>query len=143
MSLAKNGDTVTVHFTGKLEDGKVFDTSKDGKPLEFTIGSDTMMPGFEKGVLGMQVGDTKTITVEPQDGYGKRHDELLVSVKKGDLNKDVNPAVGQAVQLKKPEGDSYFTAFVTEIGEESITIDANHPLAGRTLTFDLELVAIA
>ncbi len=143
MGLAKNGDTVTVHFTGKLENGKIFDTTKGGKPLEFVIGSGNMMPGFEKGVLGMQVGDTKTITVEPGDGYGKRHDELLLSVKKGDLNKDVNPAVGQAVQLKKPEGDSSFTAFVAEVNEETITLDANHPLAGRTLTFDVELVAIA
>jgi FKBP-type peptidyl-prolyl cis-trans isomerase 2 len=143
VSLAKNGDTVTVHFTGKLEDGKIFDTSKSGKPLEFTIGSGTMMPGLEKGILGMQVGDTKTFTVEPEDGYGQRHDELLLSVKKGDLDKDVNPVVGQAVQLKKPEGDSYFTGFVAEIDEETITIDANHPLAGKTLTFDVELVAIA
>ncbi len=143
MGLAKNGDTVTVHFAGKLEDGKVFDTTKDGKPLEFTIGSGNMMPGLEKGVLGMQVGDTKTFTVEPEDGYGARHDELLVTVKKDELHKDVNPAVGQTVQLKKPEGDSSFTAFVAEVNEETLTIDANHPLAGKTLTFDIELIAIA
>ena len=80
MSLAKNGDTVTVHFTGKLEDGKVFDTSKGGKPLEFTIGSGTMMPGLEKGVLGMQVGDKKTFAVKPEEAYGERHGELLLSV---------------------------------------------------------------
>ena len=143
MGLAKNGDTVTVHFTGKLENGKIFDTSRNGKPLEFTIGNDTMMPGFEKGILGMHVGDTKTFVVEPEDGYGSRHDELLLSVKRGDLNKEVSPTVGQSVQMKKPGEDSYFTAFVAEVNEETITIDANHPLAGKALTFDVELVAIA
>lgn len=143
MTLAKNGDTVTLHFTGKLDDGKIFDSSKGGKPLIFTIGSGTMMPGLEKGVMGMQVGDTKTFTVGPEDAYGPRRDELLLSIQRNELNKDVNPTVGQPVQLRKPGAESFFTAYIAEINEETITLDANHPLAGKVLTFDVELVAIA
>ena len=90
----------------------------------------------------MQVGDTKTFAVVPEDAYGPRHDELLLSIKKDGLHKDMNPAIGQPVRLKKPGGDFSLTAFVAEINEDTITLDANHPLAGKALTFEVELVAI-
>jgi len=142
VNLAKNGDTITLHFTGRLENGKIFDTSKGSKPLQFTIGSGTMMPGLEKGVMGMRVGDTKTFTVVPEDAYGLRREELVLSIRRDELHQDVNPTIGQPVQLRKPGQSSFFTAYVAEINEETITLDANHPLAGKILNFEVALVAV-
>jgi len=141
MRRAKNGDTVKVHFTGKLQNGKVFDTSKGRQPLDFTIGSGNMMPGFEKGVTGMAVGETKTFTVLPEEAYGLRHEKLRINIKKCELPEHIAPVVGQQIEVKHPNGD-LIQLIITEVNEDSVTLDANHPLAGKLLFFDVELVQI-
>lgn len=137
----KNGDTVSVHFTGKFEDGEVFDTSKDSQPLEFRLGAGSMMPGFEAGVLGMEVGESKTIQVNPEDAYGQRQEEMIATLKREEFPDHINPEVGQQIEIKNPEGGA-FRVLVTEVTEDSVTMDGNHPLAGKKLVFDIELVSI-
>ena len=141
MDLAKDGDTIKVHYTGKLENGKVFDTSKDREPLEFTIGSDNMMSGFEKGVIGMEVGGTKTFTVLPEDAYGPRRDELIATIDKSEFPKHITPKIGLHLEIKHPEG-GMMNLTIADMNEDTVTMDANHPLAGKILTFDVELVGI-
>jgi peptidylprolyl isomerase len=141
MSQAKNGDTVKVHYTGRLENGEIFANSRDGDPLEFTIGGGDLIPGFENGIVGMEVGETKTITVPPEDAYGSRHEELLVHVNKDQFPEDLTPAIGQELQIRQKEGDP-LRVTVADIDEDTITLDANHPLAGYTLTFNILLVAV-
>ena len=104
MAQAKNGDTVKVHYTGKLEDGSVFDSSRERDPLEMKIGAGRVIPGFEKGVDGMEVGATRTITIEPDEAYGHRRDELTVEVNRNDFPEDITPEVGQYLQIKQPDG---------------------------------------
>lgn len=141
MGKAKNGDTVKVHYTGKLKNGEVFDTSKEREPLEFTVGSGNIMPGVEQGVVGMDVGDTKTLEIQPEQAFGLRREELVVEVSKADLPNHITPQVGQQLQMRQPEGKPIHL-IVTEMNEDSVTLDANHPLAGHALFFDLELVEI-
>ena len=141
MAQAKNGDTVTVHFTGKFENGDVFDTSQDGQPLEFTLGNESMMPGFEAGVLGMAVGESKTISVASEDAYGQRQDGMIATLEKSEFPDHISPEVGQQIEIKHPEGGT-FRVLVTEVTDESVTLDGNHPLAGKDLVFDIELVSI-
>jgi FKBP-type peptidyl-prolyl cis-trans isomerase 2 len=138
---AKDGDTVKVHYTGKLENGEVFDTSSESQPLELTIGSAKVIPGFEKGIIGMKQGDTKTFTIPPGDGYGPKREELMVEISTGDFPDDIKPFVGQQLQVRSREGQ-FTNVTVADIGEETVTLDANHPLAGETLVFDVELIAI-
>lgn len=138
---AKNGDKVKVHFTGRLEDGKAFTTSKDGQPLEFTVGEGSVIPGFEKSVVGMETGNTRTVTVPPEEGFGARHEELVVNVKKSELPEEVKPAVGEQLKSYDASGNP-FTMTITDMDADTVTLDANHPLAGRTLTFTIELVDI-
>lgn len=142
MSQAKNKDEVKVHYTGKLEDGTVFDSSQDRPPLEFKIGSGSVIPGFEQGVIGMETGDTKTITIPPEEAYGPRREELVVDVKGSDFPEHITPSVGQRLQISQPDGN-VANVIIADIKEEMVTLDANHPLAGQALTFDIELVAIA
>jgi peptidylprolyl isomerase len=142
MSLAKDGDKVKVHFTGKLESGKIFDTSKDGKPLEFTIGAGEMMPGFEKKIIGMTMGDTKTFTVLPEEAYGSRREELVVVVEKNHFPPDITPTIGQPLQITTPDGE-VLDLVITSIDGDMVTIDANHPLADKALLFEVELMEIA
>jgi peptidylprolyl isomerase len=142
MSLAKNGDKVKVHFTGKLKNGKIFDSSKDSKPLEFTVGAGEMMPGFEKEILGMTRGDTKAFTVLPEEAYGSRREELVTTVEKSHFPPDSTPTIGQPLQITLPAGE-VLDLLITGIDGDMITIDANHPLAGETLLFEVELVEIA
>lgn len=142
MAEVKQGDTVKVHYTGKLEDGLVFDSSVDREPLEFTIGEGQIIPGFEEAVVGLGPGDSTTTTVPPEKGYGPYRDDLVLSVERARLPEDMDPQVGQRLQSQQDDGETIvFT--VTEIGEESITLDANHPLAGKDLVFEIELVGIA
>ena len=141
MAQAKNGDTVKVHYTGKLEDGSVFDSSRERDPLEMKIGAGRVIPGFEKGVDGMEVGATRTITIEPDEAYGHRRDELTVEVNRNDFPEDITPEVGQYLQIKQPDG-SLVDVQVSDVQENIVTLDANHPLAGKTLTFEIELVEI-
>lgn len=141
MSKVKDGDTVKVHYTGKLENGDVFDSSREKEPFEFTVGNKAVIPGFEKGVLGMEVGDTKTIEIPPEEAYGAKQDELVVEVKKSEFPDDITPTIGQRLQIKQQDGNPIVVT-ITDLTEDSITLDANHPLAGYTLFFDVEVVDI-
>ena len=142
MGTVKNGDTVKVHYTGKLEDGTVFDSSDGRDPLELKVGGGQVIPGFEKGILGMEVGATKTITIPADDAYGQRRDDLTVNVKKTEFPENITPELGQQLQLKQPDGN-LVNVVITDIQDEQVTLDANHPLAGKTLIFDVELVEVS
>lgn len=141
MSQAKAGDTVKIHYTGTLDDGTQFDSSAGREPLEFEVGSGQVIPGFEKAVEGMAEGDTKTVNIPAEDAYGPRHDQMIQEVPKSALPDDVEPEVGMGLQARRPDG-AMLDLTITEVGEESITVDGNHPLAGKALNFDLELVEI-
>ncbi len=142
MSEAKSGDTVKVHFTGRLENGEVFTKSEDEKPLELTLGAGQLIEGFERGIVGMKVGDKKTITVPPEQGYGSRQEELVVEMDRHDLPDHITPAVGKALRVRRHDGDDIHL-IIMDMNEDTVTLDANHPLAGVTLFFELELVEIA
>ena len=141
MAEAKQGDAVQVHYTGKLEDGTVFDTSQDREPLEFTIGEDRVIPGFESAVLGMEPGDSKTQELPPDDAYGQRREDMVMELDRGQIPEDLDPEVGQQLHLRMEDGQRV-PVVITKLGEESVTIDANHPLAGKKLIFDIELISI-
>lgn len=142
MSEAKDGDTVKVHFIGRLENGEVFTKSEDEKPLELTLGTGQLIEGFERGIVGMKVGDKKTITVTPEQGYGSRQEQLVVEVDRRDLPDHITPAIGKALRVRRHDGDDIHL-IIMDISEDTVTLDANHPLAGVTLFFELELVEIA
>jgi FKBP-type peptidyl-prolyl cis-trans isomerase 2 len=142
MTKAKHGDTVRVHYTGKLEDGTVFDSSRQRDPLQVTLGSGQVISGFERALEGMSPGDSKSVAVPPAEGYGDRQDDRIIQYDRSRLPAGAAPEVGQQVQLQSQDG-SQIPAVVTRVSESSITLDANHPLAGRDLTFELELVEIA
>lgn len=141
MAEAKNGDRVKVHYTGKLEDGSVFDSSRDREPLEFELGGGMMIKGFDIAVSGMKVGDTKTAEIRADEAYGQHNSEMVIEVPKSQLPPDLEPEVGQQLGMQQPNGQSV-PVRVTEVKDDSIQIDANHPLAGKDLVFDLELVEI-
>ena len=141
MGKAKSGDTVKVHYTGKLVDGTVFDTSAKSDPLEFTIGDRNVIPGFEEAVVGMKTGDTKTVQIPAAEAYGPRHDQLVFQVDRQALPTDLDPEVGQMLQMERADGQ-VISLSVTDISEAQVTLDANHPLAGEELSFDVELVEI-
>jgi len=141
MSPAKNGDTVKVHLTGRLENGEVFSKPED-EPFEFTLGSGELIPGFEKGIVGMEAGQTKTIAVPPEEAYGPRNEELMVDVKKTTLPENITPVIGQQLQIRQRSGD-LLKVTVAGVDEDTVTLDANHPLAGNTLLFEVKLVEIA
>ena len=141
MPQAQKGDTVSVHYTGKLSDGSVFDSSENRDPLEFEIGAGQVIKGFDEGVTGMKPGDTKTIEIPADEAYGQYRDEMVVVVSSEQFSEDVKPEVGQIYEIPQPN-NQIITAQITEIEGENITLDANHPLAGKDLTFDLELVGI-
>lgn len=141
MTQANLGNTVKVHYTGKLEDGTVFDTSTDRAPLEFTIGQGQIIPGFEQAVIGMQPGETKTATISSDDAYGPHRDDMVIEVDRSHFPPDLEPEVGQQLQLRQSNGQS-IVVLVTDVSEQSATLDANHPLAGKDLTFEIELVEV-
>ena len=134
--------TVKVHYTGKLADGEVFDTSDGKEPIEFTLGQGQLIPGFEKGLIDMKLNEKKTINMTKDDAYGEVNETLIQEVKKTDLPQDMEPKVGMGLVSKSPEGQE-INLMVVEVKEETIVIDGNHPLAGRDLVFDLEVVEIA
>lgn len=140
MAQARSGDTVKVHYTGRLNDGEVFDSSREGEPLEFEIGAGQIIPGFEDAVEGMEPGESKEVTVPPERAYGDRRDDLVQSLERERLPDHLEPHVGQ--QLQMTQGDQAFVVTVTDVTDSQVEIDANHPLAGRELKFDLELVDI-
>ena len=141
MSEVKNGDKVKIHYTGKLKDGSIFDSSEGREPLEFTVGGNMVVPGFENGVIGMKKGENKTISISPEEAYGEHNAEKVSVVERTQLPKDMEPEVGMALQATAQDG-SVVPVAITEVNEETITVDANHPLAGKELMFDLELVEI-
>jgi peptidylprolyl isomerase len=142
MAAAKNGDSVKIHYTGKLNDGTVFDSSTGRDPLGFTIGSGQVIPGFEEAVIGMSLGDSKEVTIPAQKAYGTRNEELMMPFPRNQVPPDLNPEVGQKLQLSGPNGEPVMVS-VAEITDEHIILDANPPLAGKDLTFAIELVEIA
>jgi peptidylprolyl isomerase len=142
MTEAKTGDRVKVHFTGYLEDGTVFGSTMDEAPFEFTIGEKHMLPGFEHAVIGMKKGDTKTITLSPEEAYGQPKKELITVMEKSGFPKEINLEVGKRLRVRTQEG-KYAIVTIKDIREDSIVLDANDPLAGKILTFNIKLVEIA
>jgi peptidylprolyl isomerase len=141
MTTAQQGDTVRVHYTGTLTDQTVFDTSHGREPLEFTIGTGQLIPGFEEAIVGMEVGDTKTVHIPAEQAYGQHHTELVATVDRTQLPTELVLEVGQHYQFQQPDGQAVIVA-VTDLSPSQVTFDANHPLAGQDLTFELELVDI-
>jgi len=141
MAEAKNGQTVKVHYTGKLEDGTQFDSSVDQDPLEFTLGAGQIIPGFEEAVLGLTPGDSVTTKIPADEAYGPYRDEMVMVVERDQLPDHLDPKVGQQLEVRQQDGQS-FGVFVTQVSDSDVTLDANHPLAGQDLIFDIELVEI-
>ena len=139
---AQTGDTVKVDYTLKQADGTVFDTSVGKTPFQFTLGQKQVIPGFENAVLGMKVGDAKTVTIPAADAYGPRDESLVQVVQKSKLPQDTEPQVG--MQLQSSNADGSTTIFtITKIDGTAVTLDGNSPLAGKDLTFDIKLLEIA
>ena len=141
MSQVKENSTVKVNYTGKLSDGKIFDTSEGEAPIEFVLGQGRLIPGFEKGLIDMKVNEKKTITIPKEEAYGEVNNDLLHEVKKTELPQDMAPEVGMGLVSKAPDGQE-MNLMVVEVKEDSLVVDANHPLAGKDLIFDLEVVEI-
>lgn len=141
MTQAKNGDTVKIHYTGKLQDGSVFDSSNGREPLQFNIGSGQVIPGFEEAVTGMKVGEKKTAEIPSDKAYGKSDPSLVMVVDKKHVPPEIKPEVGLRLEVGSPSGE-LLVVTVIEVTDENITLDANPPLAGEDLTFEIELVEI-
>jgi peptidylprolyl isomerase len=141
MARAREGNTVRVHYTGSLADGSVFDSSRGKDPLEFTLGAGRVIAGFDDAVTGMEPGEERQVIIPAEQAYGSRRDELVFAVPREQFPTELRPEVGLQVQLT--QGGQRAVARVAELSDESVTLDANHPLAGQDLTFDLELVEIS
>jgi len=137
---AAQGDTVKVHYTGTLDDGTVFDSSEGRDPLEFTIGSNSVIPGFESAVVGLTVGESTRVVIGPEDAYGPRLDGKVVVVERSRLPEEPEPEPGMVLQAQGPEGTILLT--ITDVADDQVTLDGNHPLAGQQLTFEIELAEI-
>lgn len=142
MAQAKKGDTVAVHYTGKLSDETTFDSSRGRQPLTFELGAGQVIPGFETGVEGMEPGETREIQIEAKDAYGDYNDEQLVEVDRTMFPDNIDPEVGQQLQVQQADGQA-IPVVVREINDSTVKLDANHPLAGQDLTFEVELVSIS
>ncbi|MBD0401843.1 MULTISPECIES: peptidylprolyl isomerase [unclassified Flammeovirga] len=141
MSVAKKGDKVKVHYVGTLNDGSQFDSSVErGEPIEFTLGAGQMIPGFDAAVDGMKVGEKKTVNIPSDQAYGPAREDLIIEFKRSDIPADMNPNVGDQIGLQSPQGP--IPATVVELTEEIIKVDANSPMAGKDLNFDIELVEV-
>ena len=140
---AKVGDTVSVLYTGTLDDGEIFDSSElhGGEPLEFTIGAGQMIPGFEQAAIGMSVGESKTVLIAAADAYGPYHEELVIVVDWDQFPEGFEVEVGDQLQMQQADGQIVIVT-VLEVSESGVTVDANHPLAGKDLTFEIQLVEI-
>ena len=141
MTKAKHGDKVSVHYTGKLADGSIFDSTAGEEPMVFTLGEDELIEGFEEGILDMSVGEKKTVILAPDRAYGERDEDMLIEVPLTEMPADFEFAVGDELELTD-EDDEPMVVTVYQINDDSVILDGNPPLAGETLTFDLELVAI-
>jgi peptidylprolyl isomerase len=142
MTVAVQGNTVKIHYTGTLDNGSVFDTSEGREPLEFTLGGGQVIAGFDEAVTGMAVGEKKSVKVPVDKAYGPRNEELVIAAPKEHVPADINPEVGQKLQMGGPNGELVVVT-VVEITDSHIMLDANPPLAGQDLNFDIELVAVA
>lgn len=138
---AAQGDTVTVHYTGTLDSGDVFDSSRGREPLEFQIGAGQVIPGFDRAVEGLEVGESREVRIEPDEAYGKPQDHLVIDVPPEQFPDDVEPAVGQQIQVQVAPGEQH-VARIADVKDDAVRLDLNHPLAGESLTFDVELVSI-
>ncbi|ACV67731.1 FKBP-type peptidyl-prolyl cis-trans isomerase [Desulfohalobium retbaense] len=141
MRTAQQGDKVRVHYKGTLNDGTVFDDSSEREPLEFTLGENQIIPGFESAVTGMEIGENKAVAVDPDEAYGQTRDELFIEVPKEEITAQLEPELGMVLEVTLNDGNKAHVT-VSEIGEEKVVLDANHPLAGKTLNFDLTLQEI-
>ncbi|MGC9327900.1 MAG: FKBP-type peptidyl-prolyl cis-trans isomerase [Candidatus Hinthialibacter sp.] len=141
MAQAKLGDVVKVHYKGTLEDGAVFDTSENMDPLEFTLGEGEVIPGFENAVLGMNEGENKTVTIPPDQAYGDSDQELILNVARADLPPQIVPEIGMVLKATGEDG-AVSHIVISDMDEDSVTLDGNHPLAGQVLNFEIELVEI-
>ena len=139
---AQAGDTVKVHYTGKLQDGTVFDSSEGRDPLEFTIGSGSLIEGFEQAVVGMTPGEAKMVQIPSAEAYGPHHDEMVQEIERAVIPGEIDLDIGVRLQASQGEGPPLLLT-VVEMSESTITVDANHPLAGEDLTFEIDLVEIA
>ncbi len=141
MATADNNNKVRVHYTVNLDDGTECDSSRNSDPLEFTIGNDEIIPGVEDAVKGMEEGEEKQVTLAPEQGYGNRNEEAVMEIPKDQLPEDVDPQVGMSLQGQTQDGNNV-TVWITEVKDDAVTVDANHPLAGENLNFNLELVKV-
>lgn len=141
MAQAKPSDHVKVHYTGKLEDGTVFDSSQGGEPLEFTIGGGQIIQGFEDGVVGMNPGESKTVNIPADRAYGPYRQEMVIVVDRDEFPPEISPNIGDQLQMNTPDGQAFIVT-VTDVTDTDVTLDANHPLAGKDLTFDIQLVDV-
>ncbi|MFY9396870.1 MAG: peptidylprolyl isomerase [Desulfomonilia bacterium] len=135
----KQGDTIRVHYTGRFEDGVIFDSSVGGEPLEFTLGSHQVIPGFESAAEGMMVGESKTVSIDPEQAYGAYNENLVVDMPREYFPEDIEPELGMRLIIVDNNGEE-LPVVVSSIKDESVRLDANHPLAGKTLVFDIEVV---
>lgn len=142
MQVAKKGDKVKVHYTGKLTDGTIFDSSEGREPLEFEVGAGMMIKGFDAAVDGMDLGATVTAEIPAAEAYGEAREDMIIDVPRTNLPPDMNPEVGQQLAMSQPDGQQV-PVKVKEVREDVVVIDANHDLAGKDLIFDIELVEIA
>ena len=142
MEQAKSGDTVKVHYHGRLTDGTTFDSSEGRDPLEFTVGAGSVIRGFDEGVAGMAVGDKKTVHIPADDAYGQKDANMVVEFPKSNFPPDLKPEVGMQLQMTNGSGQ-VIPVVIQEVGEDTVILDANHPLAGQDLVFDIELVSVS
>lgn len=138
---AKAGDQVSLHYTGTLNDGTVFDSSKGSEPLQFTLGANEVIPGFDEAVMGMAPGDTKVVHIPVDQAYGPRRDDMILEVAPQDFPPDVEPRVGARLEIRQANG-ARFQVTVSDVRDDAVTLDGNHPLAGEDLNFEIELLAI-
>ena len=142
MTTAKNGDSVKIHYTGTLEDGSTFDSSAGRDPLEFTLGNGQVIVGFDEAVTGMEPGEKKNVTIPADKAYGQRNEEMVITAPRDQVPPEINPEVGQQLQMQGSDKQMVIVQ-ITEVTDEHVILDANPPLAGKDLIFDIELVSIA
>lgn len=142
MATAKSGDTVKVHYKGSLADGTVFDSSEGGEPLEFQLGQEMVIPGFENAIVGMNIGDSKTVNIPADEAYGQYRDDLVLEIEKNQIPSHIQPELGMMLQMQSDQG-TVTNVTITQISDNTVTLDANHPLAGKDLIFEIQLVEIA
>lgn len=137
----KNGDKIKVHYTGKFEDGNVFDSSEGKEPLEFTVGEGIVVKGFDTAVLGMELGETKTVTIQPEEAYGAKSEEMIVEIPREEFGADFTADLGEKLLIQLGDGNE-IPVEITEINDKIVKLDANHPLAGKTLVFTINVVEV-